>query len=198
MFWESITPLPLYFSHITPYYIFYHIFTQIFMFMKETLQNIVFKMLKVNWPNRPKKPGAPNLLCKYYMKNYGLTFQMSYSVPVVYIVPSNLEIVFLFLFFLDVVSSITHVNIILLLDYSGCCWDRYFKSNYISVTCYILLSMPLFKFYNIFRMAYLFINLFIHWVIYWVIYLFIFHFWKYWDFHNILEKKGKIWKNMNK
>ena len=32
------------------------------MFMKETLQIIVFKMLNMNRLNRPKKPGAHNLL----------------------------------------------------------------------------------------------------------------------------------------
>lgn len=93
MFLDSITPLPPIFSYrsLTPYYT---LFTHIFVFMKETLQIIVFKMLKMNSQNRPKKPGAPNLLYKYYMRNYGLTFQMSYSVPIVYTVPSNLKIVF--------------------------------------------------------------------------------------------------------
>lgn len=85
MFLDSITPLPPIFSYrsLTPYYT---LFTQIFVFMKETLEIIVFKMLKMNSQNRPKKPGAPNLLYKYYMRNYGLTFQMSYSVPIVYTV----------------------------------------------------------------------------------------------------------------
>lgn len=71
MFLDSITPLPPIFSYrsLTPYYT---LFTQIFVFLKETLEIIVFKMLKMNSQNRPKKPGAPNLLYKYYMRNYGL------------------------------------------------------------------------------------------------------------------------------